>query len=159
MATKVSGETIKKIASMGQKEALRRYNAGQGDEEFKEGVRRYYSGKRIEASKQAGAKAAQSETEKLASRPSATSVGPTSKSSVPTQAAVGRRLESSGRNKPSTTEQALGRRNVETISRTVKPVGKAVGGAYTVPQLKGARKSIGKFWEKNVGKGLRKSFR
>lgn len=48
---KVRGETVQNIARMGQKEALRKYHAGEGDEEYKEAINRYYSKRRIEAAK------------------------------------------------------------------------------------------------------------
>jgi hypothetical protein len=81
MATKVKHETVKKIASMGQKEALRKYHAGEGDDEFKEAVRRYYSERRIQAAKPSGEARAETKREPPKEAPP-----------QPSQAAVARKI-------------------------------------------------------------------
>lgn len=153
---KVKQEVIDRIKKMGMSSAVEAANSGKESAEFVEGAKRFY-GNRVGAKNPANLAKRQQET-KVSGR-AAPSVGDKDtgeeKKSTPmppsAPAAASRRTE-----KKSTAEQALGRRNVESVKKVTQPVASGISkaGAAIAAQramnvdkvgsaLKGAGKKLG----------------
>ena len=161
---KVKQEVIDRIKKMGMGAATSAANSGKESAEFVEGAKRMY-GSKVGASNEANLKKRQNEAaaNPLARRAPSIDGGSSGGSSAPAKdekkpiempksapAAASRRAELT------TAEKALGASNAKQVRKVTTPISNVSSNlaASRATNLSGVSKSLGKFYDKNIGKSL-----
>lgn len=157
---KVKQEVIDRIKKMGMKAATEAANSGKESAEFVEGAKRMYGG-RVGASNAANLKKRQNEASAspLARRAptlDSGSTAPAKDEKKPVEMPPSAPASASRRNERTTAEQALGTRNAEQVRKVTTPISNVASNlaGSRAATLEGVTKSLGNFYDKNIGKSL-----